>query len=346
MPNSLGFSVYVSTFEQQKPMLEKLTGSENYIFTSFHIIEEVDDRYCNQAIAMCNWLDDKQFNIIADVSPKTLEIFNETDLILFAKQMKLTILRLDYGFSDQEINWINQQFPLAFNASTLSLPKLLDDKQAESYAMHNFYPRPETGLDSNLFQSIENDLAKQGIQSIVFISGDAVQRGPIFEGLPTMEHHRYLPPYLAYLDLVKNYQVKHVFVGDVLISDYQVRLITAFQHTNVIQVPVTFHDRYHHLYDQTFTIRIDSPRGLMRLQESRGYASLGEKVDEFNCLARSRGSITMDNENYQRYSGEIQVLRNDYPADHRVNVIGNIAEDYLQILECIENGDQIKFIKK
>ena len=44
------------------------------------------------------------------------------------------------------------------------------------------------------------------------------------------------------------------------------------------------------------------------------------------CLPRDRGVITMDNREYGRYSGEIQLIRASLPADPRVNVIGRLPE--------------------
>lgn len=50
------------------------------------------------------------------------------------------------------------------------------------------------------------------------------------------------------------------------------------------------------------------------------------------------GTITVDNDLYGRYSGEIQLLRDDFPGDERVNVIGHVAEKYLPLLDCIKRG--------
>ncbi|MBM7539884.1 MupG family TIM beta-alpha barrel fold protein [Amphibacillus cookii] len=345
MHKPLGFSIYISSFDQQKAMLEPLTGSRSAIFTSFHIMEEVDQTYHVKAKQMCQWLADRQFQIIADVSPKTLELFDYPDMVSFAQAMHISALRLDYGFDQSEIEQIAKLFPLVFNASTLNgqaLP-ILENRLSLS-AMHNFYPRPETGLDPDLFQTINQTIIKQDIEVIAFIPGDQQLRGPIGEGLPTLEHHRGWPPYVALVDLIKNYQVTSIFVGDIVLSDQQLALIQTFLEDDVIQLPVTFLEGNYDLYEQIFTIRVDSPKGLMRLQESRGYASLGDRKRPNNCIERKCGYITMDNEKYQRYSGEIQIMREDHRQDQRVNVIGEIDKAYHPLVNGIKNGDRIKFI--
>ena len=58
-----------------------------------------------------------------------------------------------------------------------------------------------------------------------------------------------------------------------------------------------------------------------------------------NCIYRKRRSIVMDNERYQRYSGEIMIPIDDYPQDDRVNVIGELHEDYyMALLDCIKTA--------
>lgn len=346
MSNPLGFSVYVSSFEKQVPMLEQMKNQNRFIFTSLHIAEEVDATYVDKVIKMCHWLADKGFQIIADVSPKTLAVFEQDDLFTLAKDLHLSVLRVDYGFDNQQITKLAEQISIAYNASTLDdeIPSFLDGSQA--YAMHNFYPRPETGLDWGLFTSINQTIQSQAsVQVIAFIPGDEERRGPIQQGLPTVEAHRNVPPYVAYLDMMKNSTVDQVFIGDIKISATQLQLIEAYGIDGVIAVPVSFVDEYQYLYDQEFTIRVDSPHGLMRLQESRAYANQGAIIEPQACLARLKGHVTIDNKNYQRYSGEIQILRESYPQDKRVNVIGQLNEGYLTLLNCIKNGDKIRFVQ-
>ncbi|WP_121605712.1 MupG family TIM beta-alpha barrel fold protein [Virgibacillus sp. Bac332] len=345
MHNPLGFSVYTSTFEKQLPMLKTINRKNTLVFTSLHIAEEVDDDYVNKTKEMCHWLYQNDFNIIADVSPKTLAIFEQKDILSLVKDLHISVLRLDYGFNEREITQLAKKIPIAFNASTLdvSVPLPLEGKLL--YAMHNFYPRPETGLDEKLFETKNQAIKQKGsVQIIAFIPGDQALRGPIYEGLPTLEKHRGWPPYLAYLDLITKSLVDQVFLSDVQISSEQLKLIEDYQSDEIISVPVSFTDNYDYLYNQVYTIRIDSPHGLIRLQESRGYASQGEKIISEHCSERFRGKITIDNEKYKRYSGEIQIMRENYPKDERVNVVGEINEMYLPIVDCIKNGDSIRFV--
>lgn len=96
---------------------------------------------------------------------------------------------------------------------------------------------------------------------------------------------------------------------------------------------------YQNLYGRTFTSRPDSPASLVRFAESRNLllAPAGP-VEPAQCLPRDRGVITMDNREYGRYSGEIQLIRASLPADPRVNVIGRLPELSLLLADCIQRG--------
>lgn len=63
-----------------------------------------------------------------------------------------------------------------------------------------------------------------------------------------------------------------------------------------------------------------------------------DKIQPWNCAERKLGPITVDNREYGRYSGEVQLLRRTFPADGRVNVIGQVAPAYLPLTFCVKNG--------
>ena len=105
-------------------------------------------------------------------------------------------------------------------------------------------------------------------------------------------------------------------------------------------------DEYMDLYDQVFTCRMDSPKWLVRFQESRVYSCPGDVVEPRNCIQRRRGTITVDNRNYGRYSGELMLLREDFPADDRVNVIGEVPENALLLMDRIERGAKFMLVEE
>lgn len=344
MCKTLGWSVFKSQFDSVKDALPLLYTKGAMIFTSLHIAEEFDEDYSKQLYRMCCELKDMGYRIIADVSPRTLHVFNETDIVALVKKLGISIVRADYGFSLQELAELLKKVPLCVNASTLKTEDIIALKKngGELYAMHNYYPRPETGLDKKTFKRINTRLRKHNINVFSFIPGDNLLRGPLYEGLPTLEKHRKISPYAAYIDTVKKYTVSHVFVGDGIISRKEYEYIRKFVTEDIYTVPVVLKKEYTYLHDKIFTIRPDSPRALLRFQESREYATRGKTVPVEGTGKRPKGTLTVDNEKYMRYSGEIQITRKNLPHDNRVNSIGYIPEKYLLLLKHIKGGDTIQ----
>lgn len=346
---SIGYSLYLSSFEMQKPMFEEIDGRGQFVFTSLHLQEEMDDlkAYREQAKSALHWLKGKGFYIIADVSPITLEIFNAPTLNEFMTRLPVDCLRIDYGFSDDDILTLAKDYPVCFNASTVKKDFVLKLKAlgTKIFACHNFYPRPETGLDEDMFREINEWLKELDFHIMAFIPGKA-KRKPIYEGLPTLERHRTLPSYVSFLDLVLKEGIDTVLVGDLTI-DHQDRLwIEQYLSHQTICLPVHFEPPYSHLYDQVFTVRPDSPFSNIRLTESRLMNWDEGLLKPYHQTDRPVGTITVDNVNYGRYRGEIQIVRVDRPRDERVNVIGHVDPNYLDLLPIIPNRSKIRFVRK
>ena len=344
---NLGYSLYLSTFTAQCPALRGQAGTGAPVFLSLHISEEFDDTFCARAEKTCHALADMGFRIIADVSVKTVKQFGCADLTELAEKLRLWALRIDYGFSRQEIEAMAEKMPIVLNASTTTGEDAaaIAAKGNPVMAMHNFYPRPETGLDEDYLRETTENLRKAGLKVLAFIPGDTQKRGPVFEGLPTLEAHRKVLPSAAFADLVLNYGLEEIFVGDPGLSEKETERIHRFCREGILSIPCQIHENWHHLYDQVFTCRIDSPKWLVRFQESRIYSCQGEITEPYNCVPRTAGSLTVDNLRYGRYSGEIMLIRSDLPADERVNVIGQVPENALLLLSLIGRGTKFTLVK-
>ena len=347
MPKTLGFSLYLSTFDQQWPTLKVWAGTEAPIFLSLHISEEFDATYCQRARAICHSLAAFGFRTIADVSVKTLQQFGCQSLTELAKDLKLWGLRIDYGFTAEEIGEMAQKMPIVLNASTTSPEdaRRIAENGQEVFALHNFYPRPETGLDEDYLMQTTRKLREAGLSVQCFIPGDTLLRGPLQEGLPTLEMHRHVLPSAAFVDLSLRFGIDHIFLADPGLSEKEMERIAHFCKTGVICIPAKLEENWRHLYGKTFTCRIDSPKWLVRFQESRFYSCQGDIVEPCNCIERRQGTITVDNRNYGRYSGELMLLREDFPADDRVNVIGEVPENALLLMDRIERGAKFMLVE-
>ena len=347
MPDPLGYSLYLSSFAAQCSALGGWSSPGTPLFLSLHISEEFDDSYCSRAEKVCHDLADKGFRLIADVSVKTQAQFGCSDLVELAKKLRLWALRIDYGFSVDEIAAMAKKLPVVVNASTVSPEdaRIIAAGGQQVFAMHNFYPRPETGLDEDYLLESTQKLQSAGLKVLAFIPGDGMRRGPLYEGLPTLERHRNVLPSAAFVDLSQRFGVDGIFLGDPDISEREAARIDRYCRENVISVPAELDEQYAHLYDRVFTCRVDSPQWLVRFQESRTYSCQGDTVEPHNCIPRQRGVITIDNCRYGRYSGEVMMIRQDLGADSRVNVIGHVVENGFLLMDNIRRGQKFTLVR-
>lgn len=333
-----GRAVYVSQFDGRLP-----EGQCDFYFTSFHIAEEFSDEFAEKAKTLLKLLKESGREIIVDMSPRGLRNLGYDSLKDFVEAYDIDYIRFDFGFTQQEIIEASEYCGVAINASTVDA-EFISQLNGKVLAIHNYYPRRETGLDTEYFRHKNREIRMFDVRIGAYMTGDEQLRGPLHEGLPTLEMHRFLKPYLQYMQL--NREVDYVIVGDPGLSQRQAELISQTERDGILRLPCVLDEKYEYLYDQVLTNRPDAPRWLARVMESREYATFGKKVEPENCRERLFGSITIDNEKYLRYSGEIQITKNNLPQDERVNVIGSIVDDYLPLLRFLDRGSKFMLVKE
>lgn len=98
------------------------------------------------------------------------------------------------------------------------------------------------------------------------------------------------------------------------------------------------------LLGRVHAIRYDSNSRILRSQSSREMAEFAKKIKAHNTVERKALTITIDNENYLRYSGEVQFVLQDLPSDERVNVAGCIAKEDAWKLQYYREGFAYRLI--
>ena len=63
-----------------------------------------------------------------------------------------------------------------------------------------------------------------------------------------------------------------------------------------------------------------------------------------NTTERLVGSVTIDNERYGRYQGEMQIAKRNLPMDEKVNVVGRVIDEDLSLLKYIKSGQGFSII--
>lgn len=350
----IGVSIYLSKERLEKQETWLKVAKENgfsSIFTSLHIPEDDPNAYKEliqilgkQAIAY-------EMELMADVSSKSLHHLGITyENVEELLDWGITGLRMDYGIAPKEIARVSHKMKVALNASTITesfwQELLTENIRVENVeAWHNFYPRPETGITKSFLQKQNQYLHACGIKTMAFISGDGEKRGPLYEGLPTLEKHRYMRPLEAYLELVQDCDVDKVLIGDISTSLESVQeIVSASKGIIPLRYQSFVNDSETvQLIERVHTNRLDPARDVIRSVESREENKI--VLQPMHTIVRKKGSITIDNELYGRYAGEMQVVIHDLPVDEKVNVVGMVVEEDVSLLSYVRAGRKFQLSK-
>lgn len=348
--NQFGISLYLGTgLEKNAEIIGKAKKSGiRYAFTSLHIPEEQRDggadKEIRELLELCR---ESGISLIADIGPRTFRQMGFRSMADL-KQTAITHLRVDYGFSCGEMVELSHDFYLVFNASTVQEDQILELKRLHAdfsrfSACHNFYPKPLTGLSIARVERTNRRIHELGMQTIAFAAGDWELRGPLKMGLPTVEEHRNPEVLLNMLQLIRLCETDICMVGDIDISDKAYRQIRELSE-GYVSLEAKLRPKYAFLAGNIHHDRPDSSEYVIRSQESRQYSSQGKLFPAEPPLPRKRGSISVGNEKYLRYSGELEIARKDLPEENKVNIVGQVSPSCLKYLDYIADGMGFRLI--
>ncbi len=163
-----GFSVFMNedlTAAELEQMTAMASGFKG-IFTSMHIPEDDRSTYRQRLTDLGGFAKDHQLSLMVDISGNALaEAGFSIDKLAELREIGVTGLRMDYAIDNQQIAAFSKEMTISLNASTLTEK---DIRELQAYgadftrleAWHNYYPRPETGLDADWFQEKNRWLRK------------------------------------------------------------------------------------------------------------------------------------------------------------------------------------------
>ncbi|WP_214801401.1 MupG family TIM beta-alpha barrel fold protein [Exiguobacterium sp. ERU656] len=343
-----GLAVYLSeplTDEAKDNIRQMRTIGFTSIFTSLHIPEDDPTLYTKRLRDLGALARELEMELVADIAPSSLAALGKTwDDAATLIEWGVTGLRVDYGITPKQVADLSRQMMVALNASTLTAEELAAMKAEglvleQIEAWHNFYPRPETGLDRDWFHDKNRWLREQGIRVQAFIPGDGQRRGPLHATLPTLEDHRRRSPFACYLELQAS--VDRILIGDPGLSASTMNQFAAYQE-GIIVLRATGPSG-DPLLTRVQTNRLDPARDVIRSVESRSSGHPGNGwLEPATVSDRPVGSITIDNLKYGRYAGELQVTKRNLAGDERVNVIGRVIEADRPLLQQIGPGGRFQ----
>ncbi|WP_124067210.1 MupG family TIM beta-alpha barrel fold protein [Clostridium sp. E02] len=346
-----GISFYFSNdmVINEKVIKKAIHNEVKYIFTSLHIPEESsinDPNHIKKILKLCK---EGNLNLIVDVGPETLEKL-EIKTIEDLQEFGITHVRLDYGFSANEIIRISQKLHVVLNASTITEDQLLEWSRCGAdftkfSACHNYYPKPYTGLSIQRVKEINQQLKSLGFTTMAFVPGNKTLRSPLFQGLPTVEAHRWCKNnvLLNMLELFYEGSNDVVLIGDPELDDISWHHMKNLS-LNYVELKADIRTPYEFVRNIIHHDRLDSSQYVIRSQESRTYKMEDFKEIKYPVTERKPGSIFISNHLFLRYCGELEIARISLPKEERVIIIGQIEKSDLKYLPYIKNGLGVKLI--
>ena len=326
------------------------------VFTSLHIPEinlKIQIKFLNELSKLC-----KKYNmeIIADIGGNSIkQIISDNELLNIVVDSNIDYLRLDYGYDHSDIAHLRKLLNNKGFIINASIYNEEESKQEVEFirslncdikACHNYYPRVESGIDESFALIQKQIFDNLNVPIYYYVPNINNPRGPVYKGLPTIEKHRNIGVKDALLELVLKYNADGIIISDNFCTK---EYFDNFNNINlekelIIKVK-TINNKYDDIVYQTHIFRYDSNENYLRSKSSRQMAEYAKEIEPENCIDRIAGAITIDNKNYSRYSGELQVVLKNNHKDDRVNVVGYIEEKDLDKLSYYKQGYKFKFIK-
>ena len=333
-----GLSVYLNykLTDIENVLYKAYKHNFSYVFSSLHIpeddISECKDKFL-RILELCN---EYKLNLIADVSPRTLKLFNISSFDELSK-MGLKYLRPDFGFGVKELFELSKFFNLVINASTFTEELFIELKEInfdfdKIIACHNFYPKKYTGLNEEKTLSINRYLHSKGIKVIGFVDGDVNHRGPLYEGIPTVECLRNEDVFYSSLVMNRKLECDVVIISEFDVSDNALKRFDNLDN-GYIEIECCLKEGYDEYLSYVHHDRVDNSEYFIRSHESIYKHYIDRKISPENCVERHIGDICVSNEKYLRYNGELEIMLKDLPSDERVNVIGHTDSNLIAFID-------------
>lgn len=338
-----GISLYPGLGMPLDDMLQRLDEAAGLgvdrLFLSFHIPETDPAAFDRQVAPLLSRARELGLATVGDLVPGK------------PVPADLTSLRLDDGFTPEAVAALQRDYPdrtLVLNASAVTEDQLealqkagVDFAKVE--ALHNFYPHPHTGISVPYFLKQNALLRRVGIPVGAFVASQAGKRGPLQEGLPTLEQDRHRSVSIGARQLAA-LGAGTLFIGDDGPSREELQALCRLEEGVLELTLEVFQWRPCHdiLATHVYETRPEEAEEVIRTANSR---ALWKDVDipEIPFRRCHPGDVTLDNDRYGRYAGELEICKTELPADKRVDVLGRIPAEEQFLLQYLTGGKKFRF---
>ncbi len=356
----LGISVYVGRNSIERDLNYIKTAARygfSRIFTCFlNLSEDNKEEFLSDFKAITSCAKEYNFEVAIDVTPAIFNILNASyeNLAPF-KALGVDIIRLDEGFDgakEAAMTFNKENIKLEINSSTGT--KYLDNifsfkpNKENIVACHNFYPREFTGLSTEGFLETSKQIKSFGLRSAAFVSSQAkgtFSTQDVVEGLPTLEHHRYKSITSQAKELFYSLLIDDVIIGNAYASEEEIKELSLLSkelitlnvkpQPNISDLEREIAGNNLHMFRGDYSEYIIRST-MMRIKYKN------DTIEPNNTKDLKFGDITIDNNNYGRYKGEVHIALKDMKNKGGINVIGSVVDDELDLIKYITPWSKFK----
>lgn len=363
--HKLGISVYPDKAPKQEvyTYMEKAAKlGYSRIFTCFLSVKEEEiESYKVEFKEFMDKAHELGFVVAVDTNPVVFKALGATpaDLRPFV-DLGIDVIRLDGDFGLENNIQITRNpygIKIEFNASmNAGLGLLIDGggNKNQCQVCHNFYPERFTGLDYDLFTSLNTHWKSLNLRTAAFVSSNAKNtHGPweVFCGLPTLEIYRGLPIDLQARHLLATGNIDDVIIGNAFATDEELAAVAATNLQSIgfkldpvdglsaleKEIMYDFAPHYNRYDYSSFMMRSSFPRIQYK----------GQEIPYRTCDKEffTRGDVLIVNDNLAHYRGELEIVLQDIPNDGERNLVGRIKPEEMMMLDQIKPGFHFHLIK-
>lgn len=358
----LGLSIYPK-YADLDSILEYLEMAHSYGFSRIFtcLISAHDTDELNQLISINKQAKSMNYEIFADVNPSVFTQLGLSyhDLSFFKNKMYLDGIRLDIGFSgveETEMTFAPSDLKIELNISsgTKYIENILSyqPNREKLVGCHNFYPRRYTGLSRKQFLESTALFKQHHLRTAAMISSQHGKYGPwpvVDGGLPTLEEHRNQPIDSQAKDLWQTQLIDDLIIGNMFASEselktlgsldrYQLELsVELFEDTTPVERAIVLNESHINRGDVSdYVIRSTVSR-----EQYRKYDIQPHRTSQI-----MPGDITIDNNDYGRYKGELQIALKEMENTGNTNVIGKVIPQEHNLLKRIRPWEHFMLKEK
>lgn len=294
--------------------------------------------------------------IIADVAPQVFTTFGvRYDDLKFFADLGLSGIRLDLGYSGIEesimsLNPYGLSIELNMSQGTRMLENILAQKpnKARILGCHNFYPHVYTGLGYEHFITSSRQFRQQGIRTAAFVNAPGADHGPwpVREGLCTLEMHRDLPIEVQAKHLFATGLIDDVIIANAFATEEELRTLAAVSPDilelrvetiagiSAVEKKILFDELHFNRGDVSdYMIRSTQPRVKYK----------GEEFPAWHTPELEPGDVVIESSLYDRYAGELQIVRQSMPNSGKSNVVARVVPQEHFLLASIQPWTKFRF---